>query len=531
MISSVATGALSVVAAGQVLLSGAISSLSSATGSLTVGAASSIALVGSAVSVSSLTGAMTIVRQVALAGTAAGSSVVAGSLTLVAYQTLDTDPDLAFAYGGAKLVSGYTGPLATACATNAPNTPTTTVQIFAGADGKADEAAAIAAFGSNYHIGKWHDQTGLCGDLIASTASARQVRNNAFPSFPFNSSNEFNQSYTASTPNLARTTFSLFEIIAGSMQGSNSEVTSSMGNGYETGYSSLSEVTGRGLLVEGAGFLRAAVYHGVRPTVASTVFSPTNGKFRADDIRQTVTGNITALSTMNGLKLGTGWQPASGKHFFGMVAYKRTLSEVDEAAIAARLTAIFTIPARTVYILADGDSIQRGQGATNNRNKWAFLCESLPENVHAINAGVPGAGLQTRNAAFFTARRIAGRKQIWMANWGSNNIASPTNSTGQALFGTSDANGMRLNIANAKAAGFVPIIETIIQRSNYDSSQNAERATYNQLLRDNAAPLGYFLIDYGDTVYPTTDGTHPTSAGYQAMAAVALPVIQAALAA
>lgn len=108
VISSVAAGALSVAAAGQVLLSGAISSvssatgsltvgaassialsgsitsLSSATGSLTVGAASSIALVGSAVSVSSLIGAMTVVKQIALAGAAAGVSAAAGSLSVTA---------------------------------------------------------------------------------------------------------------------------------------------------------------------------------------------------------------------------------------------------------------------------------------------------------------------------------------------------------------------------------------------------------------------------------------------------------------
>ena len=84
VISGVASGALSVAAAGQVLLAGAISGVSSATGSLTVGAASSIALVGSAVSLSSLTGAMTVVTQIALAGTAAGSSSVAGSLSIEA---------------------------------------------------------------------------------------------------------------------------------------------------------------------------------------------------------------------------------------------------------------------------------------------------------------------------------------------------------------------------------------------------------------------------------------------------------------
>lgn len=528
IVSSVATGALSVAAAGQVLLSGAISSVSSATGSLTVGAASSIALVGSAVSVSSLTGAMTIVRQVALAGTAAGSSVVTGSLSLVAYQTLDTDPDLAFAYGGAKLVSGYTGPLATACATNAPNTPTTTVQIFAGTDGKADEAAAIAAFGSTYHIWKWHDQTGLCADQVAATASARMARISTFPAYPFHAFNEFNKSYTGATGSYDRSAFSLFEVLAGSMTGSNSETTAQLGSSWDNGLSPLSEDTGRGVLTNTIGFARGFVYMGVRPTVCSSVLAPLSVKIRADDQRQTISGTVTSLSP-TGLITGLGWQPASGKHHIAMVGYKRTLSDVDEAAVAARLTAIFAIPARTAYILADGDSIQRGQGSTDNMTKWGYLQASLPASVHVINAGKPGAQQTTRNSAFFTARRIAGRKQIWMQNWGSNDFAA--NVTAATLFGANNTTGTRLNIANAKAAGFVPVIETVISRSNLTAAQNTERQAFNQLLRDNAAGLGYSVIDYGDTVYATTDGTHPTSAGYQAMAAIALPVIQAALAA
>lgn len=528
VISSVATGALSVAAAGQVLLSGAISSLSSATGSLTVGAASSIALVGSTVTVSSLTGAMTIVRQVALAGTAAGSSVVSGSLTLVAYQTLAADPDMAFAFGGAKLVSGYSGPLATACATNAPDTPTTTVQIFAGADGKADETAAIAAFGSTYHIWKWHDQTGLCADQVAATASARMARISTFPAFPFHAFNDSSKSYTGTTGSYDRSAFSLFEVLAGSMTGANSETTAQLGPSWSAGMTPLSDDTGRGVLTNPVGFVRSSVYMGVRPTVCSSVLAPTSIKIRADDQRQTLAATVTSASA-TGVTMGLGWQPASSKHHIAMVAYKRTLSDVDEGAIAARLTAIFAIPARASSILADGDSIQRGWGSTDNMTKWGYLQASLPSSVHIINAGKPGSQQTIRDSAFFSDRRIAGRKQVWMQNWGSNDFAA--NATAATLFGSDNTTGTRLNVANAKAAGFVPIIETVISRSNLTAAQNTERQTFNQLLRDNAAGLGYSLIDYGDTVYETTDGTHPTSAGYQAMAAIALPVIQAALAA
>ena len=82
VISSVATGELSVEEAIQIILSGMISSTSSATGSLTVGEASSLALVGSAVSVSSLNGAMTLVAQIALMGSSASTSIVNGSLTV-----------------------------------------------------------------------------------------------------------------------------------------------------------------------------------------------------------------------------------------------------------------------------------------------------------------------------------------------------------------------------------------------------------------------------------------------------------------
>lgn len=446
-----------------------------------------------------------------------------------AFVTLPTDADIAYAYAGATLVADYSGPLATACASNAPDTPTVTVPIYAGPNGKANEADAIAAFGSSYHIWKWHDQKGLCGDLTATTASTRQVRNNNFPSFPFHSYNEALQVHSAATPNIERSTFSLFEVLAGPMQGANSEVTASMGDGFTAGFSSLSEVTGRGLLVQGAGFIRSALYHGVRPTVASTVFSPTTVKFRVDAARQTVTGAVTPLATMNGLKLGTGWQPASGKHFFGMVAYKRTLSDADEALISARLSEIFAITPKTAQILAEGDSIQRGQGATLGRNKWAFLSEGLPATVHIINAGVPNSGQQSRDLAFFNARRIANGNQIWMQNWGSNNF--PTGMTAATLFGADNTTGTRFNVANAKAAGFKPILETVIARGTYNAAQETERKAFNQLLRDNAAALGYWLIDYGDTVYPTTDTIHPTTAGYQAMAAIALPVILAALAA
>jgi len=103
VISSVATGALSVAAAGQVLLSGAISSASSATGSLTVGAASSIALVGTAVSTSSLTGAMTVVTQIALAGGVVGSSALSGTMTVAT----DVIGGLAIGTAGAGIQSGY----------------------------------------------------------------------------------------------------------------------------------------------------------------------------------------------------------------------------------------------------------------------------------------------------------------------------------------------------------------------------------------------------------------------------------------
>lgn len=444
-------------------------------------------------------------------------------------KTLDADPDLAFAYGGAKLVPGYTGPLATACASGAPDTPTTTVPIYAGADGKADEAAAIAAFGSTYHIWKWHDQTGLCGDLLP-TGTARAERNGAIPSFSFNSFNSDNKIYRATTPNFNRQAFSLFEVTGGALQSANSGVTVEISStDWNGGFDFLSESSGRGVLIPGPGFTRGTLGTGVRANVSSVVLSPTAIKVRADDQRQTIAGVPTALTNMNGIKLGGGWQADTDRNNFALVGYKRSLSDADEAAVATRLNSIFNVATKTASIWADGDSIQRGWGSTQNLNKWGIMLPSIPTSVHIVNAGVPNSGQQARAPSWFSARRIPGRNQIWMQNWGSNNF--PSGITAAALFGADNTTGTRYNIANAKAAGFKPIIETVIKRAPYTAAQETERQAFNQLLRDNATALGYRLIDYGDTVYSTTDGIHPTTAGYQAMAAIALPVILAALAA
>jgi hypothetical protein len=79
---AVLSGTLSVAAAQQILLTGALSSTTGLTGSLSVGVAGSIALVGTSISTSTASGALSLVAQVALAGGSYGMAGMTGALTV-----------------------------------------------------------------------------------------------------------------------------------------------------------------------------------------------------------------------------------------------------------------------------------------------------------------------------------------------------------------------------------------------------------------------------------------------------------------
>ena len=533
VISSVATGALSVEAADAILLSGAISVTSSATGALSVEEAEAVLLAGSILATSALTGVLSAdeAQAVLLSGAVAATSSVTGDLSVEEGDLSVTVPDhsaMVAAYSFYRLKSGYTGPVATVCATNAPSTPTTTVVVTTDAQGKPDLTAAKSAFGDTFHIWKWHDQCGLSPDLVYSVASKRQEINGLFPAYPIGTFNEVGQSSDLTAgPTLQRQAVSFLEVTGGAMQGANANATFSFGNTSDLAVSMsiLSEVTGRGALTNT--FHRGARYHSFAPSVVSVVSSATATKLRADDWRETL-GPSTA-ATMVGLRQGAGWYASDGKTTYASLVYSAALSDADEAAAWSALKTIFGVPTRAAMILADGDSIQRGQGSTRNLNKWAHIAPVLGQDVSVVNAAVPGAIQQARSLAYFQARRIAGLNQVWGQNWGSNDFAAGR--TAATIFGSDNTSGTRANIVNAKSAGFKVVIETVIRRTNLTAAQDAERVAFNQMIRDNAAALGYRVVDYGETVYPTTDGTHPTNAGYEQMAAVALSVYQAALAA
>jgi len=442
-----------------------------------------------------------------------------------------TVPDNAAWVGGYslfRLKSGFSGVVATACATSEPNTPTTTVDISVGADGSPDITAAVTAFGAVFDIWKLYDQTGVSGEAVAAVATDRMEVRADNPNGKLSLMKHTLGSYVVTGGTYARRDVSYFEVVGGAMGSSNPHSTFMFGDGFTSGLSVLTEFGGRGAV--GSAFSRGVHFHGYRPTVVSVVSNPTNTKVRVGDRRQNLASQ-TAVS-MSGFTLGRGFYTCDSKFFSAFLVYNAALSDTDEQAISDSLKAIFEIPTWTRSVYGCGDSIMYGQGPAIPllSNRWALFDELLPANTFLINNGIPGQQQQSRTLAHFEAQRVAGTKQVYFENWGSNDFAA--NKTAATLFGPDDATAatVRFNIANARAAGFDVVRATVIKRTSFNTAQEAERVAFNQLLRDNAVALGYTVADYGDTVYPTADGTHPTAAGYESLAAIDAPVLNAALA-
>jgi lysophospholipase L1-like esterase len=89
-------------------------------------------------------------------------------------------------------------------------------------------------------------------------------------------------------------------------------------------------------------------------------------------------------------------------------------------------------------------------------------------------------------------------------------------------------------VAARRAEGFEIIAGTLIYRDDITPATNAERESYNNLLRANASAYGYAVADY-DSIPElrksqspagySSDGTHPTTRGYGLMAAKLAPVV------
>ncbi|MDO9607225.1 MAG: SGNH/GDSL hydrolase family protein [Brevundimonas sp.] len=429
----------------------------------------------------------------------------------------------------------FSGRVATVCAPGAPEPPTSVVDVFLDGTGAPDLAPAASAFGSELSFYQFHSQSGS-GAVAQAVNAGGRLR--LFVGEEFKQNGKYvlyavtGANYRVATGEYQRQSLSFVEMVGGNMQGGNANSTSSLGANPQTLASSvsfLSEATGRGAL--GSSFVRSAgVYHGYHPEVATFVSSASSTKIRSGHRRDTLGTNTAA--TMAGITLGAGYYAADSKFYQGWLVYDAALSDADELAVATAMSTIhgtnLNVPSEILFERGDSITYDQGPPLPLHDGASARLARDRPQ-TKVVNAGVPGAVMADFPPAWFAARRVVGAKNVLKLGFGSNNWASasaPANDP-QAVFGTDDVTPgtFRYAIANAKAAGVVPVVRTTIMRPAYTTTQAERRAAFNQLLRDNAAALEFLLVDFGDTVFPTVDNVHPTAAGYAAMYAVEGPVI------
>lgn len=537
VISSVATGALSVAAAGQVLLSGAISSASSATGSLTVGAASSIALVGSAVSTSSLTGAMTVVTQVALAGAASVSSAVMGSLSVTAASnTLSLPP----------------GALALYSLSFRPDAVTASpAQVLRQSDGavmdigwdaldRPDTAAVNTWAPGGWRWNIIYDLSGN-GRHITVTGgnsnnnvnpTARSVR--GYPTFSM-----FNRGSGLRVPDAVTGDMRSFTCLSVQDPFGIDQGCSTFQVGAAAPRAFLFAEGNRGVyrFYNTAGE-NTTIKLQHRATFTALVSNSTNQIVHADDATWS-RGPAPAGTFVGGFigytDLAALYAAKSDLMLWGIWPGDLTTQISD---IKTSCHARFGIdPARTANIVYVGDSIVFGLAADYGDNLSRQLIPLLNRQANIVNNGVSGQNLSAvysqRATTVFESKRT-GQSNVLVIEGGTNDLFVGTVKTANDLY-----NNYTLPLKQyALDQGYAGVVVmTILPRggSGVNGTTEAQRLAYNQLVRDGAAANNYavadvcadaafdaaptYTADVSNTAYYATDTIHIRKAGYAKMAA------------
>lgn len=450
-------------------------------------------------------------------------------------------PTLSVAYGPlAALVpltspTTYSGRLATACSLSAGDgTPATLVDI----PNSGDDAAAVAAFGVDYAIFQYFDQSGQGLHYKPQTTASlrRQVCSTS------------SVGKRSSLPRDAIGRIELPDAFATSRQ--NSALFMVMGgpNGYEgndrMGLGSLGtvDVSAAAQLLTAAsggdGGLRnrtnveqtsgLALDHSPA-LVGMTLFASATKFYRG---QQTASFAAASAATMAGGYIGSSPFHAAGRfqRLYAAIPFAAVPTDADIAALTNALATMFGITQRTVNLIYEGDSIACGVGCTKGRNALYYIDPLLTTSAHIYNFGQGGRSVQDiasgRAAGWFTARfRADLAKNVYLCNAGVNDINGNATSTQ-----VTDA--ITTIVGRAKAAGFTTGWQTILSFGfGAGTAKDTVRLAVNSWLRSNAAALGIYLVDHGDNPTYTLDGTnHPSSeGGYSAIGPVVAAKLNAVL--
>lgn len=249
---------------------------------------------------------------------------------------------------------------------------------------------------------------------------------------------------------------------------------------------------------------------------------------------------ISAAQQTTGVYIGRAGSSAVAfplVQIFEVIVCNSSLSVGDGIAIRAYLLAKYSAnkPVRKIYGI--GDSIMVGTGATGGNNFPTLLAAKYPVAVmNMTNAGESGKQLPYIDAtegptADATLSTYHCTEQLIICEGGVNDI-HPTVGN---VDGPTAYSRITTLLGNRNTAGWDRIAAcTIMPCTAILGSQETARQYYNTNLRANYLSLGAdVLLDFETdsrlsdptSVIYFSDGLHPTSAGYQAMADVAFAAI------
>lgn len=433
-----------------------------------------------------------------------------------------------------KLVAGYSGPVASVCATGDSGTPAAPMDITPNADGSPNLDAAIAAFGTAFHVWKYYDQSGNGHHVENLTASQRgRIANfnigGKYAWFGSDGSQRFSLPVGLVTE---RHNSTLISVAAGGNALSSATQIGLIGLSTTNSVNNYLNLITSENGVQGLGnsFKNSFQPLGTEPCVIAMVGDAAGVTFHRDDDTVTTSAWTNVAGITGGFIGRDAASHGSTNHrHYADIIYP-ALDSTDVLAVKAALKTIFAIPTRTSDIIFDGDSIQHGQGSTSYANKQYALIGQLTGNPRMGNLGVSGRTANTlltlRTSGQFTnfKNNCAATKRLWVSNAGSNDLAAAV--TADTLY----TDRILPVIQRAITAGFTVVQEHVIVRDDLSGAEEIERQAYNALLEANKAAEGFHTVAYGDTAFERTDGTHPTTAGYAAMAAIASIALNLALA-
>jgi len=448
--------------------------------------------------------------------------------------TIATSPY--YAYSLHKVISGYAGPVAKACASNDSATPAAGIDIYPNADGTPNFTAAVSTFGSSFHVYELYDQTGNHANCTQGTAANRaRIVPDLIGGLQawYGTSTGVSRFNLPATITTDRQNYGHLSVICGPNQiGSGSSI-NVIAFGTVASPNYLALMTGeRGMMSLGSVFAQHYLPLHTGPTCCIWTGNASNSIMFRDGFK----GTHTVQGALSGITGGyLGYQPSGTGSYeqrhYADIGYNATISDADAATLTTWSHGRFGSKTRTSQVWYDGASDIFGQNSTNFLNSHYALIGQLTGDPYVQNLGRPGVTAQAmvavRSQAVMTGMyRSTYSKNLYVHRFGSNDIAA-----GRTL--AQLQGDVQTLLTRAQTAGFTCLIEDVIKRVPFDATQEQTRQDYNNWLQAQQGALGFTripLMDLDGSLTLATDGLHPSSAEYAIIANMQKTYLNAALA-